>query len=162
VGSDWHKPEFVTANWERAAELGGPNMGPWRLGGTFAQIVANFEYLKTARAALVNNDALMTALGRPNREQVVTSRPSAATTLQALELTNGPTLAAQLKKAGEQTPKLEAAQLISKLYEKALGRKPTERELALSKEVVGSPVQPEGVEDLLWAMTMLPEFQLIF
>ena len=41
------------------------------------------------RAALVNADPLMTALGRPNREQVVTVRTSAATTLQALELANG-------------------------------------------------------------------------
>jgi hypothetical protein len=45
------------------------------------------------RAALANADPLMTALGRPNREQVVTVRTSAATTLQALELENGSTLA---------------------------------------------------------------------
>src|SRR2546422_11367414 len=28
--------------------------------------------------------------------------------------------------------------------------------------MVGTPVKREGVEDLLWAMTMLPEFQLIY
>src|SRR5262249_3120821 len=41
-----------------------------------------------ARAALVNADPLLIALGRSNREQVVTERPKTATTLQALELTN--------------------------------------------------------------------------
>lgn len=164
AGTDWFKPEFVTANWQRAAELGDPNTGPWHLGETLAGITTNFEYLKSARASLANNDPLMTALGRPNREQVVTSRATIATTLQALELTNGPTLAAQLKKAGQQLAQenLETAQLISKIYQKALGRKPTASELDASKELVGSPVQPEGVEDLLWAMTMLPEFQLIY
>ena len=45
------------------------------------------------RASLVAADPLAVALGRPNREQVVTSRPTVATTLQALELTNGETLA---------------------------------------------------------------------
>ncbi len=37
------------------------------------------------RAALVAADPLTTALGRPNRDQVVTARAGAATTLQALE-----------------------------------------------------------------------------
>ena len=32
----------------------------------------------------------------------------------------------------------------------------------LAEEMVGTPVKKEGVEDLLWAMTMLPEFQLIY
>jgi hypothetical protein len=164
VSDDWFKPSYVTANWNRAAELGGPNMAPWKLGEKFAETLANFNFVRTVRAALANNDALMTALGRPNREQVVTSRATVATTLQALELTNGPTLAAELKKAGEQIAreKTDATELVAQLYEKALGRKPTETEFSASKEIVGSPVQPEGVEDLLWAMTMLPEFQLIY
>jgi hypothetical protein len=48
------------------------------------------------------------------------------------------------------------------LYEKALGRKPTGPELQLAREVVGQPIQPAGVEDLLWSVAMLPEFQLIY
>ena len=120
--------------------------------------------LLQTRAALANNDPLMTALGRPNREQVVTSRASAASTLQALELTNGSTLAAQIKKAGEKiaSGNPSADGLVTTLYRKAYGRNPTGDELALCAELVGQPVRPEGVEDLLWAMTMLPEFQLIF
>jgi hypothetical protein len=52
--------------------------------------------------------------------------------------------------------------LIPSLYARALGRKPTAEEFKLAQEVVGQPAQPAGVEDLLWALTMLPEFQLIY
>ena len=160
----WEKPPFAVANWQRAAELGGPEASPWKLGETLAQVTANSEFFSKVRASLVNNDPLMTALGRPNREQVVTSRASAATTLQALELTNGPTLAEQLKAAGQAltSEQLETELLVTKLYEAAFGRTPTSEELNLSRELVGSPARAEGVEDLLWAMTMLPEFQLIY
>jgi hypothetical protein len=34
--------------------------------------------------------------------------------------------------------------------------------LQLAREVVGQPIQPAGVEDLLWSVAMLPEFQLIY
>ncbi len=53
------------------------------------------------RAALVNADPLLVALGRSNREQVVTQRPRTATTLQALELTNGIPLSALLQRGAK-------------------------------------------------------------
>jgi mono/diheme cytochrome c family protein len=122
-------------------------------------------YPGTVRAALVAADPLMVALARPNREQVVTTRPTAATTLQALELTNGETLADVLKRGAENLLTAPAAtidDLIPKLYKEALGRKPTAQELQIAREIVGQPAQPAGVEDFLWAVTMLPEFQLIY
>jgi len=116
------------------------------------------------RCSLVAADPLAVALGRPNREQVMTTRSSEATTLQALELTNGKTLAQVLEYAAakilEDPPKTEA--LIDQLYRKGLGRSPNAIELDLAAEVVGRPAQKEGVEDFLWAMVMLPEFQLIY
>ena len=117
------------------------------------------------RAALMNSDPLMTALGRPNREQVVTGRFSSATTLQALELTNGATLAGLLERGAEHVVRElpgSNRELVVTLYQRALSRRPTKEELRLAEGVVGSPVRKEGVEDLLWAMTMLPEFQLIY
>jgi hypothetical protein len=54
------------------------------------------EERRLVRAALVNADALMRSLGRPNREQVVTTRPDQLTTLQALDLANGQILAETL------------------------------------------------------------------
>ena len=44
----------------------------------------------------------------------------------------------------------------------ALSRPPTARELALAVELVGAQPRREGVEDLLWSVTMLPEFQLTY
>lgn len=120
----------------------------------------------TVRAALVTADALQVALGRPNREQVVTSRASTATTLQALELTNGSELAETLRRGAEKqfagTNTVAGRELAQQLYAKALGRKPTGKELRAAREILGQPAQPAGVEDLLWALAMLPEFQLIY
>jgi len=48
------------------------------------------------------------------------------------------------------------------IYKRALGRVPTPNELNSSIELIGSPVQRQGVEDLLWAVAMLPEFQVIY
>jgi mono/diheme cytochrome c family protein len=119
---------------------------------------------KEVRAGLVAADALAIALGRPNREQVVTCRASAATTLQALELQNGATLALVLESAAFRLT--EAAPtpggLLNHLYWQALGRSPTDAEKHLAEALLGQPVRKEGVEDLLWAMVMLPEFQLIY
>src|SRR6185312_1873264 len=148
-----------------AAELGNVDMAPWHLGSRFTAVMSAAALRGQVRAALVNNDPLMAALGRPNREQVITSRASAATTLQALELTNGRTLAELLKRGTERVirdmPK-SSRELITGLYERALSRKPSRDELRTAEELVGAPVKNEGVEDLLWAMAMLPEFQLIY
>jgi hypothetical protein len=117
------------------------------------------------RSSLVNADPLMVALGRPNREQVITSRSPTATTLQALELTNGETLGKVVQRGAEkllaQKP-ASNAELVSRLYRQALGRRPTAEESQLADGLLGKPAQKEGVEDLLWAMSMLPEFQLIY
>jgi mono/diheme cytochrome c family protein len=121
--------------------------------------------LSESRAALAQADPLMRALGRPNREQVVTERATAATTLQALELTNGTTLADMLSAGAEKWTSEHGsspASVVSSLYETALGRPPTPQEKQAASTVIGSPVKKEGVEDLLWVMAMLPEFQLIY
>jgi hypothetical protein len=51
--------------------------------------------------------------------------------------------------------------LVTELYRRTLGRGPSAEETGLARLLVGSSPAPEGVEDLLWAMIMLPEFQLI-
>jgi len=115
------------------------------------------------RASLVAADPLLTALGRPNREQVVTERASTATTLQLLQLINGGTLARRLAAGAE---RLAAAQrspqeLVDQLYAQALGRAPTGTERQLCAEMLGPSPSAENIEDLLWSLVMLPEFQLI-
>jgi hypothetical protein len=53
-------------------------------------------------------------------------------------------------------------ELVRELFVKSLGRAPTKNELKLAMELVGKAPQQEGLEDLLWSMAMLPEFQLIY
>ena len=118
------------------------------------------------RAALVPAEMLQIALDRPNREQVITSRATTATTLQALELTNGAELAQLLARGAGTTlagdSPVAGETVVGQLYEKGLGRAPSSKELRTAREIVGQPAQKAGVEDLLWALAMLPEFQLIY
>jgi hypothetical protein len=117
------------------------------------------------RAALVKADLLMRSLGRPNREQVVTTRGDVLTTLQALDLSNGPILTDTLLRGAKTllkaNPQATGEQLIELIYLRALCRRPTAEELATGREILGAPATPESLADLLWAVFMLPEFQLI-
>jgi mono/diheme cytochrome c family protein len=160
----WEQPGFVAQNWTPASELGGAGVAPWRLpGDTIARQFAGRSE-GGVRAALVVADPLMVALGRPNREQVVTTRPTAATTLQALELTNGKTLATVLHNGAANLihKNHSGPVLVRSFYEEAVGRGPTSRELKMATALVGDKPTREGVEDFMWAMVMLPEFQLIY
>jgi hypothetical protein len=120
--------------------------------------------LPYTRASLVKNDGFLTALGRPNRENVLTSRSSQANLLQALELTNGDrfnnALESGAKKWKEQFQTSE--EIIQGVYLKALGRKPEEDEMKVALNVLGSSPDDGAVEDFLWAVMLLPEFQLIY
>lgn len=161
----WEELEFAATDWAPAVELGPVGMAPWNLEKKLAQSLSAAALAGRVRASLVAADSLMTALGRPNREQVITSRASSATTLQALEMTNGKTLAERLKEGSEkllETAPSSSHDLVVELFERALARVPRRDELRLGQELVGSPVRREGVEDLLWAVAMLPEFQLIY
>ncbi|MFT5524652.1 MAG: hypothetical protein ACI9HK_002614, partial [Pirellulaceae bacterium] len=118
-----------------------------------------------SRAGMKKLDTLMVALGRPKRDQVVTQRESLATTLQTLELTNGNLLAAQLQRGGKSwiaDQKRTPEEVVESLFHEALGRLPTTKEKATALQVVGTPLNPQGLEDLLWMISMLPEFQLIY
>jgi uncharacterized membrane protein len=117
-----------------------------------------------SRASLVKNDAFLTALGRPNRENVSTSRSSQASLLQALELTNGnkfnTTLESGATKWREKFQTNE--QIINELYKTSLGRYPEKSELSAANKMLGSTPNEENIQDLMWAIVLLPEFQLIY
>jgi mono/diheme cytochrome c family protein len=142
--------------------------GIWRgkIAGTFDfSLVASHAAPTPARtrAAMVVADPLMTALGRPNREQVVTTRSSAATTLQSLELLNGGTLERMLRRGAERLAAShpQPTALVNSVFQRALGREPTVAERTVCRRALGSAVAVDGIEDLLWMVAMLPEFQLI-
>lgn len=161
----WRETAFVATGWAPAEELGALAMTPWSLETKITQALSATAVAGQVRCSLVAADPLTTALGRPNREQVLTTRSSTATTLQALEMTNGKTLADQLESGSEKLlakPPASTRELVISLFERALARPPKPEELSASVELVGTPATRPGVEDLLWSMAMLPEFQLIY
>jgi hypothetical protein len=154
--------QFIDAIW--MITRAGPAK-PVALAKVLEQVPATSSERRFVRAALLNPDALMRSLGRPNREQVVTTRGDVLTTLQALDLSNGQILtdtlargAANLLKAN---PKASSEHLIETLYRRTLCRRPTAEELATGREILGPAPTAETLADLLWAVFMLPEFQLI-
>lgn len=159
----WQRPDRDVKGWRHASELGDAAMAPWNIAAKLTPASAgSVEHL---RASLTDADPLLRALGQPNREQVVTRRDSLATTLQALELTNGDTLDRKLKAGGEywlQTIPDDSNRLIEQLFQIGLNRAPTAGERAVAKELLGTPPDAQGVEDLLWSIVMLGEFQLIY
>lgn len=116
------------------------------------------------RASLLAADPLQTALDRPNREQVVTVRSDAPSTLQALELTNGRTLDERLRRAAMKLAPLATADTegwVRNIYLHAFGREPDAAEMEESLEMLDWPVMPNAAADYLWAITQSPEFQFI-
>lgn len=106
----------------------------------------------------------MVALDRPNREQVVTGRLSAATTLQSLELTNGSTLDAKLQHTGRffaDDAARDTRAWLDRLYLTLIARPPSDAERTETLAYLGEKPNAERVSDVLWALVMLPEFQLI-
>ncbi|MCC6232223.1 MAG: DUF1549 domain-containing protein [Verrucomicrobiales bacterium] len=160
---DWHKVEFDDAGWGRAQTLGGPDLAPWNLGTQFTATVAGKAPVGNVRASLVAADPLAVALGRPNREQVTSVRQQQPTMLQMLELTNGSTLAGLLKRGAEKwmADARDGHAVTMGVFQRGLGRAPTEREAAWSVAMLGERPSVEGVEDLLWSVAMLPEFQFV-
>jgi mono/diheme cytochrome c family protein len=117
-----------------------------------------------ARASLMKCDLLQRALGRPNREQIVSTRPEDLTTLEALDLANGATLANALAAGAKRLAARTWASpdvLTVWLYQFAISRPPSADETSSARELLGTPLNAQGIEDLLWAVCMLPEFQLI-
>ena len=84
--------------------------------------------------------------------------------MQALELTNGGTLDGRLSRGSKRwldEQGHDPEKLVRKLFEVALNRLPTPAELATGRDMIGTPATAEGLHDLIWAVLMLPEFQLI-
>jgi hypothetical protein len=119
------------------------------------------------RASLMKNDAFMTALGRPTRDQIVSMRPTDLTALEAIHLSNGQQLADTIARGSasllnqiqgaDQSPD----QWTQWLFAFALSRSPTTDERSAASELLGEQPTAQDIEDLLWAVFMLPEFQLV-
>ena len=137
---------------------------PVELGASLSPAVSTAAHAGKIRAALLAANPLQVALDRPNREIVIPARASTATTLQALELTNGTTLNATLQRTAKNSAAAAARDpgaWLDRTFRATLCRppSPSEREIALS--LLGAQPSPEALADFLWALVNLPEFQLI-
>ena len=120
--------------------------------------------VRMIRASLIKSDFLMRSLGRPMREQIVSMRPSELTTLEAVDLSNGSTLASYVTRGAANLASTwgdDKSGLIDHLLRFTLSRLPTEEERGvLDGSLSSSPTQQE-IEDVLWAIFMMPEFMLV-
>lgn len=166
----WKAPAFDDSEWEtvqgiESSAATGSNSTPLNWGQPIAFTHApSTTRLRFARASLVQKDAFLTALGYPSREVVTTTRESEPTLIQALELSNGALLDQTIARGAERwlreygrTPR----ELVERLYLTAFGRPPTAREARMATEFLGSVPTEETVQDLLWAILVQPDFQLI-
>jgi hypothetical protein len=155
-------------DWQAAVPLA--NQGTWAAidGELRAGLLrANFVPQRMVRAALLKADPLMRTLGRPNRDQIVSMRPNDLSTLEAIDLANGAQVAKILSSGSANLlqrdwGKQPVDNFVRWLYVQALSRYPTAAEQAIAEEILGDEkLTARGIEDLLWAVVMLPEFQWV-
>ena len=143
--------------------------GYWPKTATMAVAVANPE-IRAWRYK--KPDALLSALGRPNREQITTERDPEASVVQSLELVNGTALAARLRSGAStllDSPagRVDSADVaVRTLYRAMLCRDASPGELAVARDLVGTPTTPRatrqaGWEDLLWILSVHPDYAFI-
>lgn len=168
----WERTDFDSASWTSSIVIGDSTIAPWKISEqlkTNGTLLTREDLVSVAngsrlRAALLPQDQLQAALGRPHREQIVSQRESVATMLQSLELTNGTALDEQIQRGAEHWLRevgSDPSRLIPAIYSVALGRKSTGEEFALASDLLGNFPTKEGLADLLWAVILLPEFQLV-
>lgn len=154
------------ADWSPATVV--PSVAPWtqviRASGPNALRLALTGPGPMVRASLVKNDFLMKSLGRPLREQIVSMRPNDLTTLEAIDLSNGPTFAKSLENGGKILAEREwkdRSELVKHVFQSALCRDPQPAELKSVLAYMSQRPTPPEIEDLLWSVLMMPEFMLI-
>lgn len=161
--SGWETPDFDDSNWGKVRTFGNSaNSKHW---GQLIKFAHDTRHqLDFVRASLVTNDDFLKQMGRPSRENVITNRQTEATLLQALELTNGDKLNEVMARGAERWideygPATD--QMIKDLYLTAYGRVPGRQEAKTLTGRLSSIPDKDTVQDLLWAIVMNPEFQLI-
>lgn len=157
---NWAAAHVVPQGWKTYAAVRSS------IGSAKSRLEQSPEPTPPVRASLVVSNLLMRSLGRPNREQVVTTRPDSLSTLQALDLSNGNILANWLNIGAKKWIELQKKnswsdqQLINAIYRQSLSRLPNTKEVELLS-FSNQENKIEAIEDILWLIVMLPEFQLI-
>jgi hypothetical protein len=151
----WVNARMVSDNnWEKATNA--------NTGNALAKVYVGREH--PVRASLVKTDSLMRALGRPNRDQVVTSRPNELTTLEAVNLSTSSQLIDHLRTGAKrflQNSESDTAVLADEIYLALLTRYPNKSEKRLLLRILGRQPDVDTVTDLLWALVVTPDFFII-
>ena len=134
---EWDTVEFNDEKWPKATALGNASIAPWMLRASCPS--DDGDHPAEIRTVFCVSDSLTTTLGRPNREQVVDGASDGGlTTLQALELTNGPILDGMLRCGAERYVKeTDSKKMVNDIFVKAFGRAPTPDETQLAAELIG-------------------------
>lgn len=155
------EPGSSLAHWKPAVAV--KNQQTWQTVASVLKAALAPASAEMVRASLVPSDLLMRALGRPNREQIVSMRPEVMTTLEAIDLANGEQLSNLLKEGAKKLIAQHSTipSLMEDLYVRALSRRPTTAETAALTDALGSEATATNVEDVLWLVLMQPEFQYV-
>jgi hypothetical protein len=153
-------------NWQPVVLVVNPEVWSSRVSSSLSAIlsVATQSAGKMVRASLLKNDFLMRSRGRPNRDQIVSMRPTDVSTLEAIDLSNGQVLADAITRGSQ---KLSArswespAEFVRWLFRFALSREPSPEELASLQDSLGEKLTQQSIEDVLWSVIMLPEFEFV-
>jgi hypothetical protein len=159
-------PAGSTTDWQPAVVITPIPAWTTRVGETLPALLhqAASGPIRTVRASLLKSNDLMRALGRPNRDQIVSMRPADLTTLEAISLANGETLATTIEKGAAKWQLANGEKvdsLVARLYLTALSRPPTIEEQSAAINMLSQNPTNEDIQDLLWSAIMLPEFQLV-
>ncbi len=105
----------------------------------------------------------MKTLGRPVRENVTSQRSTSSTLLQSLLLTNSTRFHDKIRQAAKTwlTTASSPINAVEDLYQQALGRQPNKREKRILRKQLKTTNPEEFLEDVIWSIVLLPEFQLI-
>jgi hypothetical protein len=119
--------------------------------------------VKLGRAWTHTRSALQEALGRPDRNNVMTVREQDASTLQALQILTGPELGGVVDKLSAKLVAKESTVdgLTKLVWSRAYDRAPTNDESKLAADVLGEKPTAATTADLLWLVIATPEFQVL-
>ncbi len=160
---NWTEPAYDDTGWSSAWYAGNGENSFWGklLGFSFSPEAGPLPFV---RASLVRQDDFMKTLGRPVREIVTTKRSEEATLLQSLLLTNSAFFHENIARGSSSwlaENGSDPAQLLDQLYLKALGRTPGRKEKKWLLKNWDAQKPEEALQDIIWAVVLLPEFQLI-
>lgn len=156
--NNWININFDDSKWIKVRDYGTNNWGKL-FQFTFKKYEKTF-----ARASLVKQHSFLKALGRPNREIVVSKREEQATLLQALELTNGAFFNGILEQGAKKWIKKynnNSHLIVDALYQELLGRHPSPDEQKILMASIDDQPKVAQVQDIIWSVLISPEFQFI-